>query len=160
MYKSVIQTIARRFLKLHNIHPPLDLNYVARVLSATIYYQKMPLKVDAVTMPLKDGTFVIFVNISHSENRIRFTIAHELGHIALGHCNYGASLFSLSNRSNTIEREADIFASELLMPSIHVKHLVFGCGWKDIDELSKLYGVSRQAMEIKMEEIGALEGVR
>lgn len=155
--KSAIRTIVRRFIKLHNICPPPNLDYIARALSAEICYERMPLRVDAVTIPLRGGGFIVIVNTSHSENRMRFTIAHELGHIALGHHNYGISLFHLANRSNPIEREADIFASELLMPAAHVKHLVFGCGWRDINILCKFYGVSKQAMEIKIEEIGALE---
>lgn len=53
-----------------------------------------------------DGHWVIFYNDSAPNNRIRFTLMHELGHIILGH-----------HESDKIsERQANFFASLILMP--------------------------------------------
>lgn len=66
---------------------------------------------NAVT--LRPGDFnvartVIFYNESHSRERIRFTLAHELAHIILEHP---------AVESEVYEAEADIFANYLLGPA-------------------------------------------
>lgn len=56
-----------------------------------------------------DDKYIIVYNDNKPPNRIKFTIAHELGHILLGH---------LDERNNQYskEYEADTFASNLLAP--------------------------------------------
>ena len=73
--------------------------------------------------------FRITINSSLSKHRQNFTIAHELGHIAL-HSSIVENLFSIEDREsdkNTIisksiygrmEYQANTFASYLLMPNI------------------------------------------
>lgn len=82
-------------------------------------------------------------NGSHPWCRRRFTIAHEIGHLLLGHtCNRD---FEDGSHNET---EANIFAGELLVPTNFVK--------KDfprvnnLQELSKLYRVSDQTLTIKL----------
>ena len=60
----------------------------------------------------------IFVSRECSPERQRFTIAHELGHILLGHVGE----YQLVNREpsaedNPIEQEANVFASRILAPA-------------------------------------------
>jgi len=57
--------------------------------------------------------WVITLNKNHPASRRRFTLAHELGHIVLGH---ESTLASDENEATRLEAEADAFASELLMP--------------------------------------------
>ena len=64
----------------------------------------------------------IFYNSHASAQRQRFTIAHELGHFVL-HRSQGPnfscdkeSIYSGADRMRSIEREADDFASNLLIP--------------------------------------------
>jgi len=49
---------------------------------------------------------IILYNEQKPDARRRFTIAHEIGHIALKHCEHGAAE----------EAEANFFAAQLLMP--------------------------------------------
>lgn len=51
--------------------------------------------------------FCVFYNDTMPQERIRFTLAHELGHIALGHLQ----------ESDLARKEADTFASYFLAPS-------------------------------------------
>jgi hypothetical protein len=66
-------------------------------------------------------------NSIRSESRKRFTIAHEIGHfVLLGHDDVGSicgqkDIESWKDRSNVMEREADDFAAELLIPTAIVK---------------------------------------
>lgn len=61
---------------------------------------------------------IIFYDDTKISQRSRFTIAHELGHILLGH----VGLYKLINRElsaedNPIEQAANVFASRLLAPA-------------------------------------------
>lgn len=65
-----------------------------------------------------DEQWFIVYNDELSHSRCRFIVAHELGHIFLGH-NLSVSLGSGDVRSSDkcLEREADMFASRLLQPA-------------------------------------------
>lgn len=57
----------------------------------------------------KRETYIIFVNdLTYSKNRIRFTIAHEIGHIVLGHTE------KLDIKE--AEAQANYFAGYLMLP--------------------------------------------
>lgn len=73
-----------------------------------------------------NNTYVIFFNeldkLKIKNNRVRWNIAHELGHIVLKHhSNKNTRIFrnSISDKEyNQFEEEADKFASYLLVPNI------------------------------------------
>jgi hypothetical protein len=68
---------------------------------------------DAFTMQVGVNQYIIVYNDDTSENipqRIRFSLAHELGHIHLDHFEFGEALLAR-------EKEADLFANKLLSPS-------------------------------------------
>lgn len=92
-----------------------------------------------------DDYTVIGFNENHHWHRRRFTIAHEIGHLLLGHVCSG----NQDDRSYN-ENEANIFAGELLIPTSlikkdYTKH-------SDLKKLSELYRVSPTAMTIKLME--------
>jgi Zn-dependent peptidase ImmA (M78 family) len=73
--------------------------------------------------------------------RRRFTIAHEIGHLLMGHtCEFGAN--------DNKEKEADCFAAELLIPKSLLKTDFLKN--KNVPALSDMYKVSQQAMSIKI----------
>ena len=54
----------------------------------------------------------------------RLVVAHELGHIFLGHdYRYPISRFAFTNRKHSFEREADMFAVRLLAPAFVLHEL-------------------------------------
>ena len=65
-----------------------------------------------------DEQWFIVYNDELSRSRCRFIVAHELGHIFLGH-SLSVSLGSGDVRANDkcLEREAEMFASRLLQPA-------------------------------------------
>lgn len=93
---------------------------------------------------------VIYNKSISSEGRIRFTLAHELGHFMLHlgtqdafECSQEAVLLT-GTREKQIEVEADAFASQLLMPLPQFRALTLGAN-VDFDVLSSasaLFGVS------------------
>lgn len=80
-----------------------------------------------------ENKYMIFYNDSISISSQRFTIAHEIGHIYLGHFVY----------SNPIVREieANIFASMLLMPISVLEE----CNVCSVEEIKFTCGVSHKA---------------
>lgn len=96
----------------------------------------------------------------------RFTLAHELGHYFIPYHRQGlmsgvlkphGSVSYLSNQGAwKIEREADAFASSLLMPSDSVKDFVrkktFSFGL--IEELANKYKVSKSAAALRFTDVG------
>lgn len=111
---------------------------------------------------------IIGANKSHHPHRQRFTIAHELGHFLLheGYTvhldeNLGALRVNLRNSESargedTDEKEANLFAAELLMPAaflradLHEKDLDLLADNAFIERLAKKYKVSSQALTFRL----------
>lgn len=107
----------------------------------------------------------VYIGVARDEPafRKRFTLAHELGHFFLGHDtsqiefrqNINAlELAILGYYHDDDEKEANEFAGELLMPEEEVKQLYNLV--KDSDKLSKIFGVSYQAMEVRLKRLGLI----
>lgn len=93
-----------------------------------------------------NGGPIILVNKGDSAERQRFTAAHELGHIMLGH----VGKYKLVNREpspndNPIEQAANVFASRLLAPAC----VLWGCNIHTADEIAVNCKISRQAAEYR-----------
>ncbi|HIB69006.1 MAG TPA: ImmA/IrrE family metallo-endopeptidase [Phycisphaerales bacterium] len=112
----------------------------------------------------KDNKVTIAVNKKHSEERQRFTMAHELGHYCL---HPEAMVVDRALYRNTVsseavsvkEIEANGFAAELLMPEHDVREKVreFNALCEDeIRELCKRYGVSTMAMTVRLTSLGLM----
>ncbi len=100
--------------------------------------------------PDSESGYSIYVNINHHPNRQRFTIAHEIAHYIFHKEQIGdgirEDILFRSSLSNDLEKEANSWASEILMPD----HLLKKEEEKDIEKLAKKFEVSTQAMAIKM----------
>lgn len=158
---------------------PVDLNQVAAELRVKIHYETMEDQVSGVLI-VKGGERHILVNKTHSVNRQRFTIAHELGHLEL-HDDTGDKLFidkqirvyqrvgeatsAIYNEPGSMtnpkmEAEANMFAAALLMPAPLVEHAAIGQNlWDetDIEVLAKNFSVSPQAMSIRLQQLDVVE---
>jgi Zn-dependent peptidase ImmA (M78 family) len=101
----------------------------------------------------------VFVNATEPESRRRFTLAHELGHwvcqclegqIAPIYCR-PKDVSTAADRA--LEREANVFAAELLMPEPSVRaHFAEG-----IDGLVDRFGVSTEAMAWRLYSFGLVK---
>ena len=98
--------------------------------------QKLDLKQDGFTLK-RNGKYIVYYKDSYNQ-RARFTIAHELGHI--------------DNPDSVSEYSANIFARDLLMPAIVLKKINVISAY----EISKLCDVSKTASEIRLERLQKL----
>ena len=73
----------------------------------------LPTETEGITLKLPSMSIILYDDRVSNAGRRNWTIAHELGHVLLGH----------SELSKVNEREADIFAAELLMPEAVIRHL-------------------------------------
>ncbi|MBS3742339.1 MAG: ImmA/IrrE family metallo-endopeptidase [Candidatus Cloacimonetes bacterium] len=71
----------------------------------------------------------IIINSSQSKGRQNFTLAHELGHIIL----HDKNIFDLTQENVKLEKEADFFATNFLMPE-HLLKMEIG----DFKKISKM----------------------
>jgi Zn-dependent peptidase ImmA (M78 family) len=121
---------------------------------------------------LEGGQALIGVNMLHAKPRQRFTIAHELGHLELGHLggtgehairiDRDFKVMLRDKKSSPAEIEANAFAAELLMPTSMLRNereLRLGLDTEDdrlIQLLASRYKVSQQAMTIRLASIANL----
>lgn len=100
----------------------------------------------------KDGP-IIMVSNKVPEPRQRFTAAHELGHVLLGH----VGKYDLVNREpnsedNPIEQAANVFASRLLAPAC----VLWGCGAETPEQIAALCDISYQAAQFRADRMKLL----
>lgn len=133
---------------------PFDVVGLATSIGLTV--EILPLANDISGYLKRDGNgWKIGVNSLHHPNRRRFTIAHELGHYFL-HRSDGdfedTILFRREYQVNRREREANEFASKLLMPTGEFRRELAANGY-DIGSVARVFGVSGAAAEYRNESV-------
>jgi len=146
---------------------PVDLDSISASLGVTIRYEDLDDDVSGFLMVDSDNAVAV-INNNHHSNRQRFTIAHEIGHFCL-HTNntkkeslFVDKAYSIHHRNKKSstgtdkkEREANLFASILLMPESMVDEAVDDLELdffndEDIPLLAKKIGVSDQALGFRL----------
>lgn len=107
--------------------------------------------------PAKDNSPpLITYKSSESKMRQRFTVAHELGHHVMNHGERDRDTpdrFSMGYH-DPIEVNANRFAAHLLMPEQIVNALIRVRGIRSVDELARMFAVSKAAMRFRLKELG------
>lgn len=85
-----------------------------------------------------------------SPARRRYTLMHELIHYWF---HLPGTYFEVAGSENLYEIQANHGAAEALMPAWAVKEVGTSLGY-DVARLARKFGVSRKAMEIRLEELG------
>jgi len=129
-----VRSEAERLLKRYYvIEPPVDVERIA--FGEGLRIARKHIKGDGV---VEGG--VLTVNAEHAKTRQRFTIAHEIGHLVL----HGDGTDEHS------EREADQFASALLIPRAMLRDAA--ATTSDFEMLRRRFQVSREAMWIALKD--------
>lgn len=99
------------------------------------------------------GEWFIIYDDENTPQRCRFTIAHELGHIFLGHelkKGYHARTFDIDKPQ--VETEADVFASRLLAPAC----VLWGLNLHEAEEIAGFCKISLAAARIREKRMNVL----
>lgn len=102
----------------------------------------------------------ILIKKNSSKERQRFSLAHELGHLALRDAGIPIDASPTHARDNKIERWCNEFAAELLMPTAWLRDDVLKSDISKLylvaHELSQKYEVSHEAIFIRFSEIAPI----
>jgi Zn-dependent peptidase ImmA (M78 family) len=107
-------------------------------------------RVDAQSILTEDKQPIIFVNKSLLGDRLRFSLAYELGHLIM-HLHTSPSL------DREVGHEANVFAAEFLMPEKEILPDFQGkLTIAKLGELKKKWKVSMQALLYRADDLGKL----
>lgn len=107
---------------------------------------------DGLSFITDAGNPVIIVNKAFSNDRKRFTLAHELGHVIM-HLDIKNSYTNTRN----IEEEAHIFASEFLMPENYIKNSLRYLRLSDLIDLKKQWLTSMSSIIRRAKELECID---
>ena len=113
--------------------------------------KKLPNDKSGITIKKKDIFYIIYRDTEPSR-RCRFTIAHELGHIFLGHLLINTPVYRTFAVRNDNESAANVFARNLLAPACVLHELkVFTA--RDIANLCNISLEAATYREKRMREL-------
>lgn len=140
---SVVETLKRADIRTL----PVDLNRIAVACAceAVTYEQAESMglspdyALDGYTI-YSDGIYFVLFDADRPPRRIRWTLAHEIGHIRLDHAN---------KPSPQADREAQYFAEQLLMPLAVIVRM----GAETARDIAVLCNVSEDAAENRVRDV-------
>lgn len=150
---------------------PVAVSQIAKAKGARIFVDALDGDLSGFLYRDKEQA-VIGVNTSHAPVRQNFTIAHELGHLLLHdqdqlHVDreFRVRLRNdvSSQGTDEAEQEANYFAASILMPREFLERDLEKKEYFDlldddsIRELARKYGVSTQALAIRLKTLGYLQ---
>ena len=146
-----IKELAQSVIKDFELNYPLDIYSFCDVLNINIYREDIDMDGCLIC---KNGKAAIIVN-SNKFSREKFSIAHELGHFFIPH--HQELMFSCYDVGNSSiitkienEKEADEFASELLMPEHLIKNYAEEVSLSKIKDAANSFETSLQSTAIRL----------
>ncbi len=150
-----LSKVAEKVVSDYKILYPIELDNLLSVLNIEMLFVDTG-QCDGIFLCYKGIKKILINKAIKSIGRINFTIGHELGHYFIKdhlrpiyNCNVDELLTSKSINNLIYEKEADYFASEILLPKSILKkeeHTTL----LDIVKLSDKYGVSIPSAAIKI----------
>lgn len=172
-----IENIATKTLIDYNLlKAPIDLERLAKKLKISIEEQDLDDDISGFLLK-NNGKATVGINMYHADVRKRFTLAHEIGHFKLHNIespifvdySYKGSMLrskesnKIFRRNNndvnpTMEKEANFFAANLLMPKMLVKEEIEKLNNSldydnKVSKLAEVFEVSTQAMDYRLKSL-------
>ncbi|OJF97605.1 ImmA/IrrE family metallo-endopeptidase [Pararhizobium antarcticum] len=146
------------YMSMHET-PPINVVGLANRLGIKVYEADWPSTISGKIQKDREkgghSGFAIFVNKSHSRNRRRFTIAHEVAHFVLHEDLIGDGVFDdalyRSGLPNKIEQQANGLAADILMPYQIVQANLD----MSIDALADMFDVSTAAITARLSTVSS-----
>lgn len=166
--RKYIRSLVQKLLEKYILEePPINVEQLAVQMGVAVQYKSADDKLSGFLLrDLSQHKALIGINADHPPNRQRFSIAHELGHLLLHegermHVDHQPFLRiqrrdeTSSQGSSVAEKEANLFAAELLMPVRFIERDLAGVELNLFDDeqlsaLAQRYEVSTQALTFRL----------
>jgi Zn-dependent peptidase ImmA (M78 family) len=139
------------------IEAPVPVVWIANEMGVSVYWSDMDDTDGALSMNIETGNAEIFVKSGAPNARMRFTVAHELGHLMLHDFTGVIHRDAKDEYGGPREYQANMYAADLLMPEWMVRHVgrqLGGFGGFFVDILARKFDVSEQAVSIRLQMLG------
>jgi len=175
MRAAEIMEKAEQFCIKHSVvQYPVKIVDLCRAENISVFEEYLPTDVSGFIV-IQDEDFenygtgrLIVVNLADSARRRRFTIAHELAHYIL-HKDENQPYYAHrdAGQNGGIEREANMFASSILMPKALIESAlealsgsIFGDvpPYMRIGHIAKEFAVSQDAAQVRLDRLHLLWG--
>lgn len=137
--------------------PVVPIFDIAQNFGLTVKFIKMPENLQNVAGFLDPETKTIYINDDDAPNRQTFTVAHEMGHYVLKHepSQINVLLRLPGIATNDVEKEANCFAANILVPEVMVKKIMkeLTLSKDNYVELARIFGVSSEMMKNQLSKI-------
>jgi len=104
-------------------------------------------EMDGVYYPFPDIPPTIFLDKNQPGDRLRFTLAHELGHIVM---------HQHPTDPEKVEDQTNVFAGEFMMPEEDIRPQLQRLDLRKLAQLKPKWGISMAALLVRADEIGAI----
>lgn len=159
-----IEARAEELLKSHKLlSPPIDVFSLANQIGISIDRGRMGDNVSGAIHFEGEDRAAVGLNITESQQRQRFTLAHEIGHFLMHrdrdlYIDSHDMLFrKFEGPANTKERDANVFAAALLMPKPLLEAERKVSSQDDVARMAKKYKVSVPAMSYRLLNLGLVD---
>ncbi|MEN9910177.1 MAG: hypothetical protein RLZZ540_3336 [Bacteroidota bacterium] len=142
----------RKLLKLSKNEPVRNIISLLESNGIIVYEIDEMEKLDGVSFISDKGFPVIIVNKNFTNDRKRFTITHELGHLLL----HNENNFPISSFRDK-EKEANVFASEFLMPENEIKNSLRYLKMNDLGDLKSYWLTSMSSIIRKAKDLNCID---
>ena len=131
---------------------PIDLTKLFEPLNIR-YLEDPGIIATGITMKLPKLNIIV-INSAYPKTKMRFALAHEIAHVVMPH---RLEYFVCNRKNSPMEKDADKFAGELLMPKLLIEKL-----WEEFREnkenrieiLANKLQVSNAAMSVRIRILG------
>ncbi len=143
-----------------NLKEPIGVKTLLRKLGITAMYRPLSKDSYGISCKSKNGRMFMLINSNSTRGRQHFTIAHELYHL---YYDVSPAPHMCGGVSVGIEREANLFASALLLPKegllsmISDKELIdCSVNLSTVLRMEQMYEVSRINLLLRLKDIGLM----
>lgn len=156
---DTIEMYAKTLRKAWNLgNEPIG-NLMVEIQKNGIYISKISLrlqKIDAFSVWMNNKPYIFLNDDKNTNARIRFDIAHELGHLLMHADYYGNEDFEKNPIKEKLEDEANRFAGAFLMPKDSFSKDVFSSSIDHFIQLKRKWKTSISSMIYRCDTLGIL----